>query len=173
MCLWPMNENQTFLWIYGMFESMLEVYYFIFSTIHGTKHVMHLYDVAAYNSVVFRSIWWGYSKNCLWVIIMLMLVLSELQTAFGILVDLQNCPVHSSCRITSHDKYWIHQSANKYCNLFLQIIIGGGWLWSQRYVFPLKCLWFLGDSAICMILSGLVVKDAQSTGWVPSLTLAL
>ena len=36
---------------------------------------------------------------------------------------------------------------------------------SQKW---LPCLWFLGDSAVCMILSGLVVEDAHSTGWVPS-----
>ena len=58
-----------------------------------------------------------------------MSALSELLNAFGILGDLRNCPV--ACNDAGilpnlHIKYWIHQSANKCCNFFLQIIMGGG-----------------------------------------------
>ena len=55
---WPMNSNQTFFWNYGMFVCMLEVYYFIYSTLHGTKYVLALGDVAADNSdqLYFKSI---------------------------------------------------------------------------------------------------------------------
>ena len=68
-------------------------------------------------------------KNCLWVRITLMSALSDLLNAFGILGDLQNCPV--ACKDAGilpnfHIKYWTQQSANKCCNLFLQIIMGGG-----------------------------------------------
>ena len=38
-------------------------------------------------------------KNCWWVRITLISVLSELLNADKMLVDLQNCPVHSSCRV--------------------------------------------------------------------------
>ena len=50
MHLWPMNENQTFLWINGMFECMMEVNYQM-----GPRKSWHLYDVASYNSVVFEA----------------------------------------------------------------------------------------------------------------------
>ena len=68
-------------------------------------------------------------KICLWVRIMLMSALSESLNAFGILVDLRNCPV--ACNDAEilpyfHINYWIQQSANKCCNLFVQIIMGGG-----------------------------------------------
>ena len=68
-------------------------------------------------------------KNRLWVRSTLMSALSELLNAFGILVDLRNCPV--ACNDAGilpyyHIKYWTQQSANNCCNLFLQIFMGGG-----------------------------------------------
>ena len=68
-------------------------------------------------------------KNCLRVRSTLMSALSKSLDAFGILVDLRNCPV--ACNDAGilpyyHIKYWIQQSANNCCNLFLQIIICGG-----------------------------------------------
>ena len=57
-----------------------------------------------------------------------MSALSESLNAFGILVDLRNCPV--ACNDAGilpyyHIKYWTQQSANNCCNLFLQIFMGG------------------------------------------------
>ena len=57
--------------------------------------------------------------------------MSDLLNAFEILGDLQNCPDPVSCNDAGilpnlHIKYWTQQSANKCCNLFLQIIMGGG-----------------------------------------------
>ena len=68
-------------------------------------------------------------KNCLWVRSTLMSALSESLNAFGILIDLWNCPVaYNDTRILPyyHIKYWTQQSANNCCNLFLQIFMGGG-----------------------------------------------
>ena len=68
-------------------------------------------------------------KNCLWVRIILMSALSDLLNAFRMLGDLRYCPV--ACNDAGilpylHIKYWIQQSANKCCNLLLQINMGGG-----------------------------------------------
>ena len=68
-------------------------------------------------------------KNCLRVRSTLMSAFSKSLNAFGILVDLQNCPV--ACNDAGilpyyHIKYWTQQSANNCCNLFLQIFMGGG-----------------------------------------------
>ena len=43
----------------------VEVYYFVYWTLHGTKHVMVLSDIATDNSeqLYFKSIWCGYSKK--------------------------------------------------------------------------------------------------------------
>jgi len=68
-------------------------------------------------------------KYCLWVRSTLMSALSESLNAFGILVDLRNCPVAcNDAGILPYFciKYSIQQSANKCCHLFLQIIMGGG-----------------------------------------------
>ena len=58
-----------------------------------------------------------------------MSALYESVNAFRIFVELPNCP--DACNDAGilpsfHIKYWIQQSANKCCNLFLQIIMGGG-----------------------------------------------
>ena len=68
-------------------------------------------------------------KNWLWVRITVISALSDSLNAFGILDELRNCPV--ACNDAGilpnfHIDYWIQQSANKCCNLFLQIIMGGG-----------------------------------------------
>ena len=68
-------------------------------------------------------------KNHLRVRSTLMSALSKSLNAFGILVDLRNCPV--ACDDAGilpyyHIKYWTQQSANNCCNLFLQIFMGGG-----------------------------------------------
>ena len=68
-------------------------------------------------------------KNCLWVRITLKSALSDSLNAFGILRDLQNCPVacnDAGILPSYHIKYWTQQSANNCCNLFLQIFMGGG-----------------------------------------------
>ena len=124
--LWPMNENQTFLWIMACLSVCWR---FIISLIqHFMGPACHgIYMMSQLTTLLYFEAFDGDSpKNCLWGRIMLMSALSELLNAFGILVDLRNCPVHSSCRIISRIKYWIHQSANICCNLFLQIVMGGG-----------------------------------------------
>ena len=63
--LWPMNENQTFLWITACLSVCWRFIISLIQHFMGTSMLWHLYDVAAYNSVVFWSFWCGLSKKLL------------------------------------------------------------------------------------------------------------